>query len=234
VNAFGASRGILCLVTDGERIAARVGAACSAVEDLIVAQVRDAADARIELVQIREPDLDTRDLCRLVERCLDAASRRTRIVVNDRVDVAIATGADGVHLRADSYAAGRVRAIAPTGFIVGRSVHDPVEAGAVASAAAVDYLIAGTVFPSPSKPLGHSTSGIEGFAAVAQAARPVPVLAIGGVTVAWAPALRAAGAAGLAAIGLFLPPEVGAEAPLADTVHRLRRAFDTPADLSRK
>jgi len=234
VNAFATSRGILCLVTHGERIAARVGAAGRALEDLIVAQVREAADAGIDLVQIRELDLDTRDLCRLVERCLDAARRRTRIVVNDRVDVAIATGADGVHLRADSYAAGRVRAIAPAGFIVGRSVHDPVEAGAVAGAAGVDYLIAGTVFPSPSKPAGHATSGIEGFAAAALAARPVPVLAIGGVTVASAPALRAAGAAGLAAIGLFLPGEVGAAATLADTVHRLRCAFDTPADLGRK
>ena len=168
MNAFGASRGILCLVTHGERIAARFGAAGRAVEDLLVAQVRDAADAGVELVQIRELDLDTRDLCRLVERCLDAASRpATRIVVNDRADVAIATGADGVHLRADSYAAGRVRAIAPAGFIVGRSVHDPVEAGAVAAAGSVDYLIAGTVFASPSKPPGHSTSGIEGFAAAA-------------------------------------------------------------------
>jgi thiamine-phosphate pyrophosphorylase len=233
VSAFDASRGIVCLLTHGERIAARCGAAGRAVEDLLVAQVREAAEAGVDLVQVREPDLEARDLCRLVERCLRAAAGApTRIVLNDRLDAALATGAHGVHLRADSYAAGRVRATAPVGFLVGRSVHEPGEAAAVAGTGDVDYLIFGTVFASASKAPGHRTTGVEGLATAAVGARPVPVLAIGGVSIESARGLRAAGASGLAAIGLFLPGGVGATASIAETVRRLRTAFDTPVDLS--
>ena len=78
-----------------------------ASEDLLVRQVSEAASAGVDLVQIREPNLETRELCRLVERCLEAAAGLpARIVVNDRADVALVAGAHGVHLRADSYAAG--------------------------------------------------------------------------------------------------------------------------------
>ena len=136
-----------------------------------------------------------------------------------------------MHLRADSYPAGRVRAVAPPGFVVGRSVHDAAEAAQVVREGAVDYIVFGTVFATPSKPAGHRIAGLQGLAAAVAAARPVPVLAIGGVSAEMVPALRAAGAAGLAAIGLFLPGEVGAGPTLRDTVRRLREAFDTPADL---
>jgi thiamine-phosphate diphosphorylase len=231
--ALDASRGIVCLVTHGERNAARCGEPGRTLEDLLVTQVHEAAAAGVDLVQVREPDLEPRDLCRLVERCLQAAAGApTRILLNDRLDVALATGAHGVHLRADSYAAGRVRATAPVGFLVGRSVHDPAEAAAVASTGSVDYLIFGTVFASASKASGHRTTGVEGLAAAAVGARPVPVLAIGGVSIASARAVRAAGAAGLAAIGLFLPGGVGAATSIAETVRGLRTAFDTPVHLS--
>ena len=233
MSAFDSGRGILCLVTHGDRIAARTGASGRALEDRLVAQVGEAAAAGVDLVQVRELDLETPDLCCLVERCLDAAAGLpTRIVVNDRADVALATGAHGVHLRADSYAAERVRAIVPGGFLLGRSVHDPEEAASVAASGAVDYIIFGTVFASACKAPGHRTAGLDGLAAAAAAAAPVPVLAIGGVSVVSAAALRRAGAAGLAAIGLFLPGEVGAEGTLAATVRRLRAAFDSPGDLS--
>jgi thiamine-phosphate diphosphorylase len=232
VSAFDTRRGILCLVTPGERIVARAAAVGRSAADLLLAQVSEAAAAGVDLVQVREPDLETRDLCRLVERCLEAAAGLpTRIVVNDRSDVALAAGAHGVHLRGDSYAADRVRAIAPSGFIVGRSVHAADEAVAVTRSGAVDYIIVGTVFASASKPPGHTTTGVGGLAAAVAAARSVPVLAIGGVSIQSAPAIRAAGAAGLAAIGLFLPGEVGGEPTLAGTVSRLRTAFDTPANL---
>jgi thiamine-phosphate diphosphorylase len=148
--------------------------------------------------------------------------------VNDRADVALSVGAHGVHLRADSYAADRVRAIAPSGFIVGRSAHDPDVVAAAVAGGALDYIIFGTVFASASKPPGHRAAGIQGLAAAVAAARPLPVLAIGGVSTRSAPAIRATGAAGLAAVGLFLPGAVDAEPALAGMVHRLRSAFDTP------
>jgi thiamine-phosphate diphosphorylase len=229
VSVFRTGRGILCLVTHGQRLAAHTDCSGKSIEDLLVRQVSEAASAGVDLVQIREPNLEPRHLYRLVERCLAAAAgRRTRILVNDRADVALTAGAHGVHLRADSYAADRVRAIAPSGFIVGRSVHAQDEAAAAIAGGALDYIIFGTVFASASKPPGHRAAGIQGLAAAVAAARPLPVLAIGGVSTRSAPAIRATGAAGLAAVGLFLPGAVDAEPALAGMVHRLRSAFDTP------
>jgi thiamine-phosphate diphosphorylase len=228
VSVFRTGRGILCLVTHGQRLAAHTDCSGKSIEDLLVRQVSEAASAGVDLVQIREPNLEPRHLYRLVERCLAAAAgRRTRILVNDRADVALTAGAHGVHLRADSYAADRVRAIAPSGFIVGRSVHAQDEAAAAIAGGALDYIIFGTVFASASKPPGHRAAGIQGLAAAVAAARPLPVLAIGGVSTRSAPAIRATGAAGLAAVGLFLPGAVDAEPALAGMVHRLRSAFDT-------
>jgi thiamine-phosphate diphosphorylase len=226
---------ILCLVTNRTQLDPLGGERRASTADLLVSQVREAAKAGIDLVQVRERDLEAGELFRLVERCVDAAAGSlTRILVNDRADIALAAGAHGVHLRADSYEAGRVRAIAPRPFLIGRSVHDCEEAAEMAHHGAVDYLVFGTVFASVSKPDGHPIAGAGRLASAVKAAMPVPVLAIGGVSVASVSALREAGAAGLAAIRLFLPAESGAGPTLIDTVHRIRRAFDTPAELSRE
>jgi len=150
------------------------------------------------------------------------------VLVNDRIDIAIACRAAGVHLRADSVPAAAVRAIAPAGFVVGRSVHAVVEA--VEAAPFVDYLIAGTVWPSGSKASEHEVIGTAGLAAIASTAG-VPVLAIGGVTIArMAPAARA-GAAGIAAIDLFMvepDARTGCRGgSLFEVVKAARSVFDT-------
>jgi thiamine-phosphate diphosphorylase len=132
-------------------------------------------------------------------------------------------GAHGVHLRADSPPGGRVRAAAPPGFLIGRSVHTLEEARAAASEGAVDYLIYGTVFATPSKP-GAAATGAARLAAVC-AAVGVPVLAVGGITPARLGAVAAAGADGFAAIGLFAG---GAIAGLREIVGQAVGAFDTP------
>lgn len=192
---------ILHLVTDRLRIAAAGGTEADARRCLLQ-QLDYAVAAGIDVVQIRERNLEGRALAALVR---DAVARargtRTRIVVNERVDVAIACGAAGVHLRADSMSALVVREIAPAGFLIGRSVHGVAEA--LEAAAGADYLIAGTVWPSKSKPEDHSLLGSGGLAAVA-AAVDLPVLAIGGVTPAHAEEVSGAGAAGMAGIGLFM------------------------------
>jgi thiamine-phosphate pyrophosphorylase len=108
-----------------------------------------------------------------------------------------------LHLRADSVTPREVRSIAPPGFLIGRSVHQVFEAEA--AAAHVDYLIAGTVWRTPSKTPEHPTLGVAGLAAIVQSV-DVPVLAIGGVTADRLVEVRSAGAAGAAAIGLFLGP----------------------------
>src|SRR5262249_4440021 len=107
---------MLCLVTDRRRFDPR--------GDGLLAQIAGAVAAGIDLVQIRERDLATVDLAALTSAALRAAfGSRTSIVVNDRIDVALACGAAGVHLRADSVGVADARRIAPSGFLVGRSVH---------------------------------------------------------------------------------------------------------------
>jgi thiamine-phosphate diphosphorylase len=176
----------------------------------------------VDVIQIRERDLESRALADVTARVL-AATRgsRTRVVVNDRADVAIAAGAHGVHLRGDSAAPHRVRAIVPPSFLIGRSVHSVAEAAAVAGE--VDYLIAGAVWATTSKPAGHPQIGCEGLAAIARAVR-VPVLAIGGVTLERARDAALAGAAGVAAIRLFAGDR-GEPVRLDDTVRAIRAAF---------
>src|SRR5205085_3613747 len=141
-----------------------------------------------------------RALVRLVRDMLDAVrGAGTRVLVNDRVDVAIAAGAGGVHLRADSAAASRVRAIAPPAFMIGRSVHSIAEVDEAVRDGGCDYLLFGTVFPSAGKYEGH-VAGIDALAAVCRRS-PVPIVAIGGMNEERAREAAAAGTAGVAGVG---------------------------------
>ena len=189
----------------------------------LVRQIHEAIHAGVDVVQIREPALDAGALTSIVLDAVDRArGTLTRIVVNDRLDVALACGAGGVHLKEDSVRTEAVRRIVPSGFLVGRSVHTVSEAQ---NAGPVDYLIAGTVWPTPSKPRDAHLLGTEGLATLV-ASVDVPVLAIGGVTHERLPLVAAAGAVGAAGIELFLGPESGPEGcravPLAERVAALR------------
>jgi thiamine-phosphate diphosphorylase len=185
----------ICLVTDRHRLT-------DPTDDALVLLIERATKAGVDLVHIRERDRDDRSLLALIERIV-AAARHTsaRVVANDRVDVAIAAGAGGVHLRADSIPADRARAISPPGFIVGRSVHSVAEAVSAAESG-VDYIVMGTTYPTTSKGRLAPVAGIQGLAEVCRAVS-TPVLAIGGVTTDKLSNIAAAGAAGIAAIGLF-------------------------------
>jgi thiamine-phosphate diphosphorylase len=194
-------------------------------------QVRAAIEAEIDMLQVSERDLSARQLAVLVRAIVVLANgSNTRILVNDRVDVALAAGAAGVHLRGDSISASRARSMAPPGFLIGRSVHDATEASQVG--ADLDYLVAGTVWATPSKPPGQALLGTEGLAAVVRAST-VPVLAVGGVTAERISEVAASGAAGVAAIGLFMPSNPAAdktaERPgrsLRDRAAALRARYD--------
>lgn len=193
----------------------------------LVARVAAAARAGVHLIQIRQPDRDAGPLVRLVERAV-AAVRGTpaRVLVNDRVDVAIAAGAHGVHLRGDSMPAARVRTMVPTGFVIGRSVHSPDEAGSVTADGSIDYVLVGTIFSTASKP-GATAAGLGMLAAACQSTN-VPVLAVGGMQFERLTGVAEAGAAGVAAIGLFAEPSIDA---LKTIVERVVLAFDTPRTL---
>jgi thiamine-phosphate pyrophosphorylase len=208
---------VLCLVTDRARY--------GGVEALVDAVAR-AAEAGVHLVQVRERDLEARALLTLVERCVAAVrGTRARVLVNDRLDVAIAAGAHGVHLPSSGAPAERLRAAAPRRFVIGRSVHARDEAVAAATGRALDYLLFGTVFSSASKP-GAAPAGLDALHGVASAVA-IPVLAIGGMTAERAAAAAAAGAAGVAAIGLFAEAARGGSGAFAALVARVSSAFDT-------
>lgn len=206
---------VICLVTDRRRLSP--GAGTNAEVEELERLLDEAVDEGVDLIQVRERDLAAGLLCRLVRRVVHRATGTgVRVVVNDRADVALAAGSDGVHLRADSAPAARVRALSP-GWIIGRSIHAG-DAGEPDPAA--DYLILGTLFPTASKPDARG-AGVEALAALARSTSR-PVLAIGGITPEHARACRSAGAAGIAAIEAFLPE---GSAPGALGVREAVRAF---------
>ena len=190
---------------------------------MLVEHIAAAARAGVHLIQIRERDLNARALTRVAAAAVDAVrGTATRILVNDRTDVALASGAHGVHLRGDSAPARRIRAIVPQGFLIGRSVHSREEAERAGAEGGLDYLMFGTVFETASKP-GVRAAGPATLAAIASSV-PLPVLAIGGVTVSRMAGVAKAGAAGFGAIGLFgdCPPD-----RLQVVVREASLAFDT-------
>ena len=193
---------LLCLVSDRLRLAKSVGRPRADARRLLLIQVRGAIAGGIDLVQIRERDLEAADLARLVSDVVALArGSATRVLVNDRADVAIASGADGVHLRDTSIATQDLRRLSAT-LVVGRSVHCVAR---LLQTGGVDYVIAGTVFPTESKGALPSTLGRAGLEEMVRAAGRIPVLAIGGVSLAQVAEVCRAGAAGLAAIGAFIP-----------------------------
>jgi thiamine-phosphate diphosphorylase len=219
------TRRLLCLVTDRRRLAERAGWPASDALPLLVAQIEGAIRGGIDLVQIREHDLDTRLLSRLLRDALHLASGTTaRVIVNDRVDVAVATGAHGVHLRELSFSSRLTKQRWPS-LMIGRSVHSR---DAMSRDAGVDYWIAGTVFPTASKPY-TDLLGVEGLERLVHAAGGTPVLAIGGITEATLPLIVGSGATGVAAIGAFMPPAGASDLveSVAKRVETLRFAFDT-------
>jgi len=147
-------------------------------------------------IQIREKDMSARELYRLV------MATRAKVIVNTRVDVALAAGAHGAHLPAGSPAPRTWRGIAPLGFLFGVSCHT-VDEVAAAEQEGADYVLYGPVFSPLSKPSSLEARGIDGLAAAAQRVK-IPVLALGGITRENAPLCIAAGAAGVAGISLGL------------------------------
>lgn len=208
---------VICLVT-------RVrGDAGSADRARLLERLAVAAASGADFIQVRERQLSDRALASFTATLVEQVSGTAcRVLVNDRTDVALAAGAHGVHLKSDGPEATDVRRLAPSGFIVGRSIHSTGEAVAASRAGGYDYLLFGTVFPSQSKPDGHPVAGLDALHA-ACAAATVPVLAIGGIDVGRARQAMEAGAAGIAAIGLF------AGAPdLASLLTELRTSLTLP------
>jgi thiamine-phosphate pyrophosphorylase len=195
----------LFVVTDRRETAGR---------DLVEVVAR-ALDAGLPAVQVRDKDLPGRELFRLAERLREATSRAgARLFVNDRVDVAIAVGADGVHLGGAALAIDVVRALVPERMRIGASTHGVAEA--IASMA--DVVFFGPVYDTPSKRAYGPPQG-EGRLRAVVAGRGRPVVAIGGIDAGKVRAVRDAGAHGIAVIRAVL----GAGDPAAATRDLLAR-----------
>jgi len=176
--------------------------------------IRAAAAAGVDWVQIREKDLPARDLLTLVKEAVDLASvrpgsiraRSIKVIVNDRLDVALAAGAAGVHLGHASAPAREVvrwcrAGNAPADFLVGVSCHS-LEGAQEAESAGASYTYFGPIYETPSKIPFGKPHGIEELAQVANAVS-TPVIAIGGINESNAAQCIRAGAAGLAAIRMI-------------------------------
>jgi thiamine-phosphate pyrophosphorylase len=176
----------------------------------LVSVVRAAERGGVTSVQLRLKDATARELAHLVRELLRAV--RIPVLVNDRLDVAIATGAAGVHLGPDDVPIGLARRIAPPGFVVGASVGSDSEA---ALAGEADYWGIGPWRATGTKKDAGTELGAAGFRRLSRLAGGRPVLAIGGVTPDDVPAILQAGATGLAVVsGILSEEDVAAAARL--------------------
>ncbi len=201
---------LLCYVTD--RHSLYVIEAREARETLLL-KIGAAATAGVDWIQIREKDLSGRECGLLTREALQRAAKSrasegvpTRILVNDRQDVALSERAGGVHLGENSLPLLEAKRLANAqaqsqDFLIGVSCHS-LEAARAAASGGANYLFFGPVFATPSKAAFGAPQGLERLAAVCRAVS-VPVLAIGGVTVENAITCLRAGASGIAAIRMF-------------------------------
>ena len=174
--------------------------------------VESCLAAGLKAVQLREKDLAVRDLLGLAHALRDSTRRHgARLLINDRADVALAVGADGVQRAGTSLPVSALRAISPPGFLIGASVH-AVDEARTAESDGADFLLFGPVYDTPSKRRYGAPQGIAALERVTSAVGK-PVFGVGGVTPARVAEVVRAGAAGVAVIGAIL----GAERP-ADAV----------------
>jgi thiamine-phosphate pyrophosphorylase len=198
---------ILCYVTD--RLSLNFTAGQNR-ETVLTERIETVLRTGVPWVQIREKDLPVRGLMGITRTAVRARGAlvkedQTRILVNDRCDVAWAAGAAGVHVGEESLPipplvkARQARGSAE--FLVGASCHS-AEGAVKAAEEGADYIFFGPIFETPAKARFGAPQGLAKLAQVCEAV-PIPVIAIGGITIENAPACRGAGAAGIAAIRLF-------------------------------
>jgi thiamine-phosphate pyrophosphorylase len=186
-------------------------------------QVACLCEGGARLVQLREKHLSPREFYREAEDALRVArGRGVKFIINDRADIALAVGADGVHLGQDDMPPEAARALLGAGAIIGFSTHG-VEQAVAASRLPVDYIAVGPVFATSSKENPDPLVGLEGVRRVREAVGRVPLVSVGGITPQNARSVLDAGADSVAVIGALLAP--------ADPAGIIRRTRDFLARL---
>lgn len=184
---------------------------------------RQAVAGGTTMVQVRAKDAAPRDVAALARTLVAALAPEVPVIVNDRVDLALAVGAAGAHLGQDDVPPDRLRPHLPAGFILGASVGSPAEAERAGSWP-VDYWSIGPCYATGNKPDAGNALGPDGFGRLARLAPPaMPVIGIGGIDPGNAAAIVAAGAMGIAVIGAVLgapDPEAAARALRAAVASR--------------
>jgi len=196
----------LYLVTDRKSTGGRP------LVDVVGAALRGGVDA----VQLREKDLSARELCELAVALRAICSRyNAALLINDRIDVALAANADGVHLPVDSFHIDDARGLLGPDKLIGASTHSVEEARAAAMAGA-DFVVFGPLFDTASKRIYGKPLGVDAVDEVVRRVR-VPVLGIGGISPERAVLVCGRGASGVAAVSGILQapdPEAAARAYL--------------------
>jgi thiamine-phosphate pyrophosphorylase len=169
----------------------------------ILQQIQRAIDASVDLIQIREKDLATRPLLELAERALELAKGScSKILINDRLDIALAASLDGIQLGHHSVATRTVlKRVRDLDLLIGASVHS-IDEVLLAATEGASFVTFGPIFTTPSKSAYGPPLGLELLAMVCQRVS-IPVFALGGIDLENYRSSLAAGAAGIAAIRLF-------------------------------
>jgi len=188
------------LVTRGEAEAANF----DEKSDQILNTIRTAVEENVSLIQIREKALPAHLLFELtVEAAKITRGTATRLLVNDRADIALAAGADGVHLTTNSLRCDIVRRAFPSDFIIGQSAHT-IEEVTQAACDGANFVVFGPIYETPGK---NVAQGTDVLSAVCKTADPFPILAIGGIDDTNISSVLDAGAAGFAAIRVLNDPD---------------------------
>ncbi|MEZ5426080.1 MAG: thiamine phosphate synthase [Pyrinomonadaceae bacterium] len=166
-----------------------------------------AVRRKISLIQIREKKLPARLALALTKAAVRLTQKsETAVLVNDRADIALAAGADGVHLTSSAIPTEAVRRDFPEDFIIGVSTHSSAEIK-IAGRQGADFATFGPVFPTPSKAEYGPVQGLEKLNRVCRELKPFPIIALGGIDRANFPVVLESEAAGLAGISFFLDEE---------------------------
>lgn len=164
------------------------------------------------VIQLREKHLDAGEFFAEAEAASRVAREHgVRLIINDRVDIALALGADGVHLGQDDLPPAAARSILGERAVIGFSTHN-IEQAREAAALPIDYLAIGPIFPTKSKDNPDPTVGLDGLRRVRDAVPRLPLVAIGGITLENSADTLAAGADSVAVIGALLADPAQIEA----------------------
>jgi len=185
-------------------------------------QVARLSEGGATLVQLREKDLPSAEFYREAEAALRVArERRVKIVINDRVDIALALQADGVHLGQDDLSPEIARRLLGPKAIIGFSTHN-LEQAALAAKMSVDYVAVGPVFATSTKRASDAPIGLRKLHLVRQVLGQIPLVAIGGITAHNSREVVAAGADAVAVISEIWSPATDAAARTKRLLDRVK------------